>query len=138
MSTLVFAGVVYSARSFRQFSVSVDQHGAVLQHPGFEGKSHYRFASTTEAKPCTGQCLLYDIIMSSGDAQAYAIIYDSSTASANTSVVFGKLMFGATDGGRSVSQGSVAFPILFTYGIGIDLSSVGASEEVTLIYKDLD
>lgn len=125
-----------AAKSYKVQDVTMDQNNNAV-HPLSEGKSYTNFASTTEAVICTGRCLLYDIILSSGADGAYAIIKDSATADGSGSDIFARLEFDGT-GIQSMAQGSNAFPIVTSKGITADLSSVGSNEELLIIWKDLD
>lgn len=138
---LAVIGFTYHAEavSYAKNVVQVMQspRGNEVQHSTAYGKTYSRFSSVTEASICTGKCLIYDVILASGADGAYVILYDSAPATAGTTTIVGKLEFDGTGHG-SLSQGSNAFPIVTTRGIGIDMSSVSGSEEALVIYQDLD
>jgi len=126
---------VNAARSFSVWNVAVDQNSNALSHPGFEGKSFANFASTTESAVCTGKCLIYDIIMSTGAGDL--TVYDSTTTTLPTGhAIFAS--FGFTASPVAMSAASGGFPIVTHHGIAVDLSSVAGGEEVLIVYKDLD
>lgn len=129
---------VNAARSFTVWNMPVSQNGRELSHPGFEGKSFKQVVGGTATVVCTGKCLLYDVLMSSGAATDYETIIDSS-AVANASVTIAdKIMFTPTENYEaSLAKGSGAFPILCNYGITVDQTGT-AGAEVLVIYKDLD
>lgn len=113
-----------------------DRDNEIL-HPGAMLKSKYFFSSTDEAQVCTGKCALYDLITASGADGAYAIVYDSAPATAGTTYIFSKLEFDGTGIAKGLGSPN-GMPIVTTNGISIDLSSVSGSEQVLVVYKDLD
>lgn len=132
---------INAARSFPSMNgITKDESsGKSVTHPGFDIKTFARFASVTEASICTGKCLVYDMILHSGADGAYAIVYDSAPATAGTTTLIGKLEFDGTGKPTSLAAGNPnAFPFVTTRGLGMDLSSVTAGEEVSILYKDLD
>ena len=110
--------------------------GQEIAHPGAMAKSYTRLASATGVVVCTGECLLFDVILTSGASSSYAVIENTGTAESLDAVVFKAKFSGSTP--VALSNGSNAFPILFDTGITADLSSASAGEEITVIYKDLD
>jgi len=117
--------------------VPVSVRDAEILHPGAMPKSYSRFASTTEAMICTGVCEIYDIIMSSGSVDQYAIVYDSAAAVAGTTTIISRLEFEANRGSLATGNPN-AFPFRTTRGLALDLSSVASQEEVLVLYRDLD
>lgn len=131
---------INAARSFPSINgITKDESsGKSVPHPGFDLKQFSRFASVTEASICTGKCMIYDILLTSGVAASYAVIYDSAPATAGTTVIVTALHFNGTTPVSLAAGNPNAFPIATTRGIGIDLSSVSAGEEALVLYKDLD
>lgn len=130
---------INAARSFPSINgITKDEsQGKSVPHPGFDIKQFARFASVTEDDICTGKCLIYDVLLTSGAAGSYAVLYDSAPATAGTTVIVSALHFNGTV--RSLAAGNPsAFPIATTRGLGIDLSSVSTGEEALILYKDLD
>ena len=110
-----------------------------ILHPGAALKSYDYFSSTDEAVVCSGRCALYDVITASGADGSYVVIRDTATADGSGSSIMSKLEFDGTGIAKSLAAGNPnAFPIVTTYGISVDLSSVGSNEQILVIYKDLD
>lgn len=131
---------IQAARSFPSINgITTDAStGKSVSHPGFDIKQFSRFASVTEASICSGKCLIYDVLLTSGVAASYAILYDSAPATAGTTVIVSALHFNGTTPVSLAAGNPNAFPIATTRGLGIDLTSVSAGEEVLVLYKDLD
>lgn len=111
----------------------------MVPHPGLDPKSYARFSSMTEALICTGHCLIYDVILTSGTAGAdYAIIRDTTAVNGSGAEIVAKLTAGTNGAPVSLAAGNPnAFPIMTTLGITADLSTAG-SNELLIIYKDMD
>lgn len=128
----------YTANLVKNVStVLLSERGNEILHPGAVGKSYKYLASATGVVVCTGKCILFDVILDSGATSAYAVLEDTYTAEAGTNIVF-TAAFGGAGVTKSLSDGSMAFPVTFDYGITLDLSSVAGGEHATVIYKDLD
>jgi len=110
-----------------------------ILHPGAALKSYDFFTSTTEAVVCTGRCALFDVITASGADGAYVMIRDTATADGSGNYIMKQLEYDGTGIAKSLAAGNPnAFPIVTTYGISVDLSSVAGGEHILVIYKDLD
>ena len=112
--------------------------GHEILHPGVMEKSYYKFASTTEAVVCTGKCMVFDVILTSGADGAYAVLRDTATADGSGTTIVSKLEFDGSGHGSLSGNNPNAFPFVTTTGLSIDLSSVSGSEEALVLYKDLD
>lgn len=131
----VFASFVYSSNLKKAVEVMQTQEGEI-RSPQAVGKSYARFASTTEAVICSGKCMLFDAIISSGAAGAYARVRDAATADGTGDMIANLVIDG--NGRAALSQGSYAFPILTGNGISLDFSSIANREEALVIYQDMD
>lgn len=114
------------------------ERGQEVLHPGAMAKSYSRFASVTDAVICTGKCMVFDVLLTSGVAASYAVLVDSNATSNASATIVSALHFNGTTTVSLAAGNPNAFPIVTTYGIGLDLSSVSAGEEVLVLYKDLD
>lgn len=138
LALVALGGFGYTANLVKNVStVMLSERGNEILHPGAVGKSYARLASTSGSVVCTGKCLLFDVLITSGvSGNNYVTIADTYTADSVDGLVFKAPFVGP--GSRALSMGSNAFPVTFNYGISVDLSSVANGEEVTVIYKDLD
>ena len=135
-----FYKTVDAARDFKINDVITKGFTAeMVPHPGFDIKSYSRFNSTTVAVICTGKCLVYDIIISSGTAAVdYAIIRDSATANGSGSEIIGKFLSVSGGAPTALAAGNPnAFPFMTSLGITVDQSAAGAFETL-ILYKDMD
>ena len=120
----------------RAFFLQLDQRGATIQDS--MPKSYARFSSTTEAVICTGKCLIYDVIMASGADGAYAILSDTIAVNGTGDKIFAKAEFDGTGIPKSYFGASKGVPFMTERGLALDLSSVGAGEELLILFQDLD
>jgi len=92
-------------------------------------------STTTETVICSGNCILYGILLSSGATGSYAVIRDTATADASGDVLLPNLFFTA---GANVRPLDGLKPMFFTYGISIDISDASTGEHALVIYRDVD
>lgn len=89
---------------------------------------------------CTGRCILAGLIPSTGAAGSEMRFYDTSVAGLAGNMVVGRLalttQFPATE--TNVAYPRVTRPLRFVNGITVQLNSIGAGENVTVLYVDLD
>lgn len=89
---------------------------------------------------CTGRCILAGLIPSTGAAGSEMRFYDTSVAGLAGNMVNGRLALTAefVQLNTSVAINRIPKPIRFVNGITVQLNSVAAGENVTVLYVDLD
>lgn len=109
-------------------------------NPDYGGYDATRIASAGSAGEevvCSGRCVLAGILMSGGAGSSTVSFYDTSVAGGVSGTPRLKLQqsFFASETGPAQR---LPKPIRFSNGIAVRLSSIGASEQVTVLYVDLD
>jgi hypothetical protein len=107
--------------------------------PDYGGYDATRIAaagSAGEEVVCTGHCVLAGFLMSSGAGSSTVSFYDTSVAGVSgTPRLKLQESFFASETGPATR---LPRPIRFNNGIAVRLSSIGSSEQVTVLYVDLD
>ena len=136
---LMVVGLTANAQSFK---TPVDQRGSAAS-ADYAGYSSTRVAAAGVAASqvvCTGKCVLAGFIPSTGAAGAAMYFYDTSVAGSAGNMVVARLALSAPFGPleTSVAINRVPRPIRFNNGITVQLNSVAAGENVTVLYIDAD
>lgn len=134
---MLVGGLAASLSAAPQRRSAQARDGAYSLHPDLMGYDYKNFATTAEEVICTGRCLLGGVYLGSGASTAYLWIRDTAVlGSGADSLALPAFRF---DANGTVARGNqLDRAILFSNGIAIDLSSVAASERVTVLYIDLD
>lgn len=136
---LMVVGLTANAQSYR---TPVDQRGSAAS-ADYAGYSSTRVAASGVAASqviCTGRCVLAGFIPSTGAAGSSMRFYDTSVAVLAGNMVDARLVLSTIYGTAetSVVLNRVPRPIRFNNGITLQLNSVAAGENVTVLYIDAD
>ena len=140
VSVILGLGIVAQADTWVA-NTAKNQRGEEV-HPDYGGYETTRIAGggvAGQVLACTGRCVLAGLIPTTGGAGTLVYIYDTSVAGAGAGTTNErlKLTWGFTPVSTSPTV-AIPKPIRFTNGIVLQLSSVAASEAVTVLYVDLD
>jgi len=106
-----------------------------IEHPLYGGADFTRQSSTDELVVCIGRCLLIALIRSTGSVDTSIQIRNTGIPGSSGDISVANLHFERNTGAHA---NPIPFPMVHTNGISINLSSTAESEDVTVLYIDLD
>lgn len=136
VAAVVALGVsmAFSAQNvMRTIKTPTNQMG-VETNPLYSGGKYVNKITAAEAVACSGPCVLLGLQMGTGAASSYLTIRDTATADGSGSLAFRRIYFHANPDTMAINR--LAFPVRFSKGISLTLSSIAADEEVTAIYLE--
>jgi len=108
-----------------------------FMHPLYSGYDYAYLSNTTEKLVCTGTCLLHAVIMGTGAIATGVLFRDTDTAdNGNVILMVPELHFSVTASSGNLQR--VEIGLVTNNGIAVDLTSVSAGEDITVLYLDLD
>lgn len=136
---VVLGGALFAnAAPPARVDVPMNQKG-VEAHPDNAGYLAMRNSGTSEMVVCSGRCLLKAIIMSTGPTATYLRVRNTALAGGgNNYLILNKYVRFAPSNTAGLVNNPLPAPIILDKGISVELSSVSADEDVTVLYRDLD